>query len=228
MRGKGIPQEWLKGLACLTMLIDHIGAALVSGDGCRIVGRVAFPIFCFLLAEGIAHTRDPRKYGIRLLLGAVLAELPFDLLLFGGPTWQHQSVMVTLLLGFLYGVNAEKIGKVWLRVLFLLPFLIIAEWMGTDYGGYGVAMIALFVLTRKTEGKLLLQTGGLALICWAMDSYRVGFWGLRVPIELFAVAAMVPIAAYSGKKCSTSRWVQWGFYLFYPVHLTMLLFVRGI
>ncbi len=229
MRERRISQEGLKVLACVTMLIDHIGASsLAAGMGWRVIGRVAFPIFCFLLAEGIAHTRNPRKYALRLGAGALLSEIPFDLLIYGGFTWYHQSVMVTLLLGFLYGVNAKRIQKPWLRLLLALPFMAVAEWLGTDYGGWGVALIALFVLTRELPHRLPVQTVGLALICWAMDSYRMPIWGIRVPIELFAVLSMVPIAAYSGKKVTASRWVQRGFYLFYPVHLTVLLLIRGI
>ena len=113
---KCISQEQLKLLACLSMLLDHTGAILVaqilrSGAGglffrelytmLRTIGRMAFPIYCFLLAEGVHHTRDPRRYGLRLLIAVFLAELPFDLALHGGFSWQNQSVMVTLLLGFL-------------------------------------------------------------------------------------------------------------------------------
>ena len=83
MREKGIYQEELKLLACVTMLVDHIGAVLVPGFALRIIGRIAFPIFCFVLAEGAYHTRDPRKYGIRLLIGLLLSELHFDLLFSG-------------------------------------------------------------------------------------------------------------------------------------------------
>ena len=91
----GISQEGLKLLACITMLIDHIGATLMirliqetsANDASlvwlyylmRIIGRIAFPIYCFLLVEGAAHTRDPKKYGLRLFVGMLLSEIPFDL-----------------------------------------------------------------------------------------------------------------------------------------------------
>ena len=98
---RGLSQETLKLIACLTMLLDHIGAVFMPGSVLRDIGRLSFPIFCFLLSEGVFHTRDPRKYALRLTLGMFLAELPFDFAFYGGIHWGHQNVMLTRLLGFL-------------------------------------------------------------------------------------------------------------------------------
>ena len=100
MEKKGLSQEALKSIACITMLLDHIGATMVRGYTLRIIGRIAFPIFCFLMAEGAYHTKNPRKYCLRLMIGMLLSELPFDLAFRLKPTWEYQCVMVTLLLGF--------------------------------------------------------------------------------------------------------------------------------
>lgn len=98
---RGLSQEILKLIACVTMLIDHIGAALMPQYiWLRYIGRVAFPIYCFLLPEGVHHTKDPKKYGIRLAIGVLLAEIPFDLALFGGIPPYYQSVMLILLVAF--------------------------------------------------------------------------------------------------------------------------------
>ena len=222
MEKKGISQEGLKLIACVTMLIDHIGAVLVPYTELRIIGRLAFPIYCFLLAEGIAHTRNPKKYALRLGIGALLAEVPFDLLFFGELTFAHQSVMITLLLGFLMAMWARKTGNI------LLPFAVCffgAELLGTDYGGYGVALIALFLVSADKPHKQLIQTLGMAVLMLLMGSMPVAVIGIRVPIQLFAVLAMVPICYYSGKKATSSVWVQRVFYLFYPVHLAVLLLI---
>ena len=66
----------------------------------------------------------------------------------------------------------------------------------------------------------------VAMFAWMMNSFRIPVFSIQVPIEMFAVLAMLPIALYSGKKTSSNRAVQWGFYLFYPVHLLVLVFVR--
>lgn len=229
MEKKSLSQEGLKVIACITMLLDHIGAAFVSGNGLRIVGRIAFPIYCFLLSEGIFYTKNPKKYALRLLFGAILAEIPFDLLLFGNITLSHCSVMITLLLGFLYGIIAGRISNAVLRILLILPFGIAAELLGSDYGGAGVAIIAMFVLTRNMTHRVLIQTLFLGMICYSMHSYLIYIGPLSIHIEMFALLAMIPIACYQGRKRSTSRLVQWIFYLFYPMHLLALLAIqRGI
>lgn len=220
---RGLPQEALKAIACVTMLLDHIGATMVPGYGLRIIGRIAFPIFCFLMAEGAYHTKNPRKYCLRLVIGMLLAELPFDLAFRLRPTWEYQSVMVTLLLGFLAVELIQNTKNDFVKLLAVCGGFALAEWAHTDYGGLGVLLVVLF---SQTRGKLWLQTVLVAMFAWMLDSFPVQVLGISVPIEMFAVLAMVPISLYSGRKVTSSRAVQWGFYLFYPVHLTVLVFVR--
>lgn len=222
---KGLSQETLKIIACTAMLIDHIGATFVPGYALRIIGRIAFPIYCFLLAEGVCHTRNPKRYGVRLLIGALLSEIPFDLLFWGRLTWAHSSVMVTLLLGFGFAMAQKNVTKLGHKLLLVAPFMLLAELLGTDYGGWGVTMIAMFLLTRNAKNRFVLQTILLALLCYEIGGTRIRISGLLVFVEMFALAALVPIFCYSGRKVSSSRWIQWGFYLFYPVHLTVLLLI---
>lgn len=226
MEKRGLSQEGLKMIACITMLIDHVGAAITGNLWLRIVGRIAFPIFCFLIAEGAFHTRNPKRYGLRLFVGVLLAELPFDLMLYGRWTWASQSVMLTLLLGFLYGQAAGRVENLNIRVYLIVPFALAAEWLRTDYGGFGVMLIALFILTREMPHRLAVQTMGMTLLCLFMGGamIRLGSW--NIPIELFAVAAMLPIACYHGAKKTASRWLQWAFYLFYPVHMLVLFLIQ--
>lgn len=205
------------------MLLDHIGATMVRGYTLRIIGRIAFPIFCFLLAEGAFYTKNPRKYFLRLAIGLVLSELPFDLAFRLKPTWEYQSVMVTLLVGFLAVEVVQNSKRDITKLLAVCAGFAFAEWAKTDYGGYGVLLVVLF---SQTRGKLWLQTIMVAMFAWMLNSIRIPFLGLQVPIEMFAVLAMIPIALYSGKKASSNRVIQWGFYLFYPVHLTALVFIR--
>lgn len=217
---RGLSQEWLKGIACITMLIDHIGAVFFPQYRLfRIIGRLAFPIYCFLLAEGVAHTRSTARYGLRLAVGAVLSEIFFDYLFYGGLTMQHQSVMITLLLGFFMALWMKKGG----RVLPLVLYAFVAELWGTDYGGWGIVLIWLFVITRDAPLRWLEQLGGMLLIFWEMNSAKVWLGGIGIPIQLFALLAMIPIMLYSGRKASSSKLLQWCFYLFYPLHLAVLL-----
>lgn len=229
MKKKLLSQEALKQLACVTMLIDHFGATVVLGMQvpymeklyyiCRIIGRVAFPIYCFLLVEGMRRTHSPGKYIARLGIGILLAELPFDFLFEGGFTWAYQSVMVTLTLGAVMLLCMRKTEKKWLQVLLILPFAVLAELCQCDYGAGGIVMIAVFALFDRP----ILQAVALFLVNWQLlPSAAITVFGVVVIIQLFAVAAMVPIALYSGKKLTHNKAVQWAFYLFYPVHLLLL------
>ena len=215
----GLSQEGLKLIACVTMLIDHIGAAFVPWMWLRVVGRIAFPIYCFLLAEGAAYTRNPRKYGIRLGIGALLSEIPFELLFFGGLSLAHSSVMVTLLLGFLAIESMKKWPKMWPLAFLACAFA--AELLGTDYGGMGVMLMVFFGITRNKNR--IFQTIGVFIICWMIGGYGWQVGPVYVPMEIVGVVAMLPICLYNGKKATHSKAIQWAFYLFYPVHLTALL-----
>ena len=212
-RKYGLTQEWLKIIACVTMLIDHVGLIFFPGVmEWRMVGRLAFPIYCFLMAEGMARTRNVKKYGIRLAIGALLAEIPFDLLFFGKLTMAHQSVMVTLLLGYGMVLLMKRFPTFQILIMFL--FAIAARMFKTDYSDLGILMIGMFVLTREVNYRPIVQAVLLAVLIWLLRG-----WG----IQLLAVAAMVPISLYSGRKSGHSKAVQWIFYLFYPVHMAVLL-----
>ena len=228
MKTKWLPQEILKLIACITMFADHFGATIVPEMSVpymrelyytlRIIGRISFPIYCFLLAQGMTHTRSPHKYILRLGIGIFLAELPYDFLFEGGFTWEDQSVMVTLTLGAVMLLCMQKTEQKWLKALLIVPFAVVAELCKCDYGGWGIGIIAVFALFDQ----LSLQVIGVLLVNWMMDSVPVPVFGVRIPIQLFAVLAMIPIACYSGVKLTRSKAVQWIFYLFYPLHILIL------
>ena len=225
---KFISQEVLKLIACVTMLIDHFGVAIVINlpipgvvslyYACRVIGRIAFPIYCFLLVEGMRRTRNPRKYIFRLGVGILFAEIPFDLVAAGGFSWGCQSVMVTLTLGAVMLLCIEKVEKDWLKLLLVLPFTMLAELTKSDYGGWGIAMIAVFALVDR----FAFRFAGILLVSYLMPSAMIRVFGVYVSYRLAALFAMLPIGLYSGKKLTYNKAVQWGFYLFYPLHLLLL------
>ena len=217
-----LSQEGLKLIACVTMLLDHIGATLYPSLHLRAIGRLAFPIYCFLLAEGLRHSQSKGKYLLRMGIGLVLSELPFDMLFYSGFTWAHQSVMFTLGLGCLMGFVMEKIPYRPLKCLAAIPFYFAAEWLHTDYGGIGVLMVALFILTEELPANRFLQAIGLLILNSMLDSASITFFGLRFSVQLLGTLAIIPICLYSGQKLTRSRLVQWGFYLWYPAHLSIL------
>ena len=220
---KGLSQEGLKILACVTMLVDHAALLFGGSPWLRVIGRLAFPIYCFLLTEGIRHTRDVRRYLSRLLFAAIVSEPIYDLVLYPCVgIWQHQNVLWTLALGCAMLWCMTMIHKPVAKLAVMLLFALAAQLVRASYGSSGIYMIALFALCwGMPEGKWVLAAG-LLVINWLMGSFTVSVFGLDVPVQLFAELALVPIFLYSGEKRTRLKAVSWGFYLFYPAHLLLL------
>lgn len=237
MQKRGLSQESLKLIACMTMLVDHLAVIIVMGslysthhgmrleiyETMRLIGRIAFPIYCFLLAEGSAHTHNPVRYGLRLAICALLSELPYDLALWGRITWQHQNVMVTLFLGFCALEVMKRCPNLPLKLLLALPFAALAEFAGGDYGAKGIMLVVLFALMRRIPHRHLAQVLGIWFIFSPNHAMFLN-WTRRFSIttQEWAVLAILPITLYDGRKVTKSKAVQWGFYLFYPAHLLLL------
>lgn len=212
----------LKLIAVVSMLIDHMGAVLFDDlYWMRAVGRLAMPIFCFFIAEGYYHTRDRKKYLLRMGLFALIAELPFDLAFNGTPFfWGHQNVMCTFFLAIsamwafdeITLRNEGKKGRI-LGALAAFGVAIAATLLQTDYGAFGVAMVFLFHILR--ENGLLVQNIG-ALI------YQ--FFARGAGIQAFAMLSAIPLMMYNGKK---GRPLKWFFYCFYPGHLLILWAIKN-
>lgn len=240
---KGISGSTLKMIAIITMLIDHIGAAifgrmlmaagidslnttdtsvvlqwLTDNAGLyavymvlRYIGRIAFPIFCFLLVQGFAHTRDKRKYALRLGLFALLSEIPFDLAVSSAVLeFQHQNVFFTLFIGLVTMIAYEAVEKKeeWSGVLKVVCWIVIvlagmgiAKFLRTDYDAIGVFCIMMLYIFRQKKSTQIIV--GCVSFLW----------------ELTAPLAFIPIAFYNGKR----GWkMKYFFYAFYPVHLLIL------
>ena len=223
MQKRGLSQEGLKLIACLAMLVDHVGAILLPQYmWLRIIGRISFPIYCFMLAEGVHYTKNPTKYALRLLICAIISEFAFDYASFGGWYLEYQNVLFALLIGFLMAMCMKRTRQPLLQLLIVVPFALIAEFACVDYGGLGVVLMAMFVLTRDVPNRTLVQCIALAAICCLISPIKVTILGIPVYQQLFGVFAMIPIALYSGRKVTSNKTVQWAFYLFYPAHLAVL------
>lgn len=217
----------LKLIAICTMLIDHMGYTLFPGVmWLRCVGRVAFPIFCFLIAEGCVHTHDRKKYALRLLLFALIAEIPFNLMN-SGMIWDpyDQNVLWTLLTGALVCWLIDWALKKCTPLSFVLTgaAMVAAYWLleafRTDYGGWGMLLVAAFYgVHRAPSGavvKMIAQAFGLAF-------FSLGVMGGYLSIELWSLVSLAPIWLYNGQRGFSHKAVQYGFYTFYPVHILIL------
>ena len=229
-------------LAMALMLCDHLWATVVPGnEWMTCIGRLAFPIFAFLLVEGYFHTRSVKKYALRLLIGALISEIPFNLMYIGAPFFPfHQNVLWTLLIGlWLIHLN-EKVREASLsrRILRAASTLLLAFLLGTlsfaDYGAAGVLTILVFYFFRgRTPARLLGQAVGLYYLNFELLkglTYQLPLFGgiLEFPQQGFALLALLPIWAYRGRKGLTGRWFQYLCYGFYPAHMLLLWLVRTL
>lgn len=224
-------------LAMLFMLSDHLWTTIIVGsDWMTCIGRLAFPIFAFLIVEGYHHTHNFRKYLLRLLALAVISEIPFNLMV-GGELFYpfYQNVIWTFLIGLLTIRLIEKISE--LESLFLRGFtaalaVLVSFLLGmvsmVDYYGFGVLTVLLFYLFRGD--KWWCRLGQLVGLCW-INFESLG--GLVYPFTLFghsfhfaqqgfAVFSLIFIWLYKGRQGAHSKAIQYAFYLFYPVHMLIL------
>lgn len=212
----------LKIIAVISMFIDHVGAVLFPNIILfRIVGRLAFPIYCFLLVEGARYTHNMRQYMLRLGIFALISEVPFDWAFYHQPVYTaHQNVFFTLFIGLVmiwfleHPMNDMEIPDVVSKLIIVAVAGIGAELLSTDYGFSGIAIILIFYILRE---RLLLKYLTVALICIGMG------W-----LEAFAILALIPIALYNGQRGSQTKIMQFGFYVFYPAHLLLLAIIYQI
>ena len=232
----------LKTIACITMLVDHIGASCIEAGiltpgldvgtlsqdtlsayplyrldmVLRFTGRLAFPLFCFLLVEGFIHTHDVKRYVQRLVLFGLVSEVPFDLAFFRTPfAPQHQNVYWTLALGVLAMAGLKRFekpdgtasgkGLLCVGACALTAFL-----AGTDYHAIGVLIICTLYLTRADRKRQCLAGAVLFLF------------------ELTAPLAFVLVWFYNGQRGACSPLLKKAFYWFYPVHLLVLAMITNL
>ncbi|MBE5963262.1 MAG: conjugal transfer protein TraX [Lachnospiraceae bacterium] len=233
---QGLSGSTVKLIAIISMAIDHTAAAvlgrIMSSQGMftdtmnwstsqyqlyqaysymRYIGRLGFPIFCFLLVEGFMHTHSKAKYAMRLGLFALISEIPFDLA-FNGKVLEfgYQNVFFTLLIGLLVMIGIDWITKQesipkWLHIVISLVMIVAGMWLAnflkTDYSAIGIVCIMVLFLLRNHRTAQVLA--GAVSFAW----------------ELTAPAAFVPIALYNGTRGIKLKYF---FYIFYPAHLLIL------
>ena len=209
----------LRLLAMFTMTIDHIGYVLFPGQMLfRIIGRLAFPIYCFLVAEGCVHTRNENKYIARMVLFALISEIPFDwMCAHRAFNTYSQNVFFTLTFGLMAIVLFRNLGGIKKWYISLVPavfFGVVAQLLNTDYGWYGVALIVLFYVLRNT----LSSVPAFMALQFAYAYFKGN------DIYYYTLFAAAPILLYNGAP--GPKKLQWLFYGYYPLHMVILCVLR--
>ena len=218
----------LKIIAMISMVFDHTGDVFSPNVMWpRMIGRLAMPIFSFFIAEGFAHTRDKKKYLVRLGLFALISEIPFDLAFDGRLGLGHQNIMLTFFLAGLAlmlfdrirggnGSEGERIPvvKTVLGVFAVAGIAALALLLRADYTVFAVIAVFLFYVLRQKHP--LLRSG-----------VGVAFLALTRTIDYYAATgfSFIPLSLYNGQK---GKGLKCLFYIFYPGHLLLLAALKHI
>lgn len=224
----------LKLIAIICMTIDHVGAVIGTKfvDGnlylsgafkadfygiLRSIGRIAFPIFCYLIVEGYYHTRNVWKYALRLFVFALISQVPFSLAVYKAPfDFSSLNVFFTLCMGLICMItipaaseNGHTPAQIAFSFISIVGITALSILLNTDYSIFGISLILIFYLFRDKPVKIFIAM----LICIFL---------FENPRELFALISIIPITMHNGKKGPS---IKYAFYVYYPLHLTILYFI---
>lgn len=200
----------------LLAFLDNNGVLYYTDSALRCIGRLAFPVCCFLLVEGYLHTRSRKNYAIRLGIFALLSEVPFDLA-FSGTAWDpsYQNVLFTLFLGVCLMMCMDLMDQktrlkggwqiAMLKGLPLLAFCVLATIFRTDFSAGGIILIAILYYLMYNP----LYAMGIG--CFALSMLDVS--------QIFSFLAMIPVHYYNGKR---GLKLKYFFYVYYPLHMLLL------
>lgn len=220
----------LRLLALVCMLVDHAGLALFPAIGAfRCVGRLSFPIYCFLLVQSYAHSHDIRAYGRRLLLLALLSEIPFDLLIFGRiASSMEQNVFFSLIFGLITIQSADALRDRPLYAGFAAAALAMGAMVcRVSFGWLGVALCLCMHCFAARRLRMAAVTAGVLLI-YTLSLLLSGVTMSWVLVSFCALLSLVPLLLYNGKRGPRTPLLTLAFYAAYPLHIVCLLVIRAL
>jgi hypothetical protein len=209
----------LKLIAAAAMLCDHVAVVFVGSNYImRAIGRIAFPIFAYFVAEGYLKTRDAKKYALRLLVFSLVAQVPYALA-FGGELYKP-NVIFTLFLGLIAIYIIDKGDSI---IKFIIPMVlaVTAELIGSDHGAFGVVMVIVFYIGATKMIKLI-WAAFLILIMQTVIVLQYQNFNGQYLIFLFYLIPICILCLYNGEKGTNNLAGKWFFYLFYPLHLLLI------
>jgi len=213
----------IRTLAIILMLIDHVGMAFFPQHlQFRIIGRLAFPLFAWLIANGFKHTKNVYKYLGRLIVLALISQYPFQLFMgINNQPPTHLNIFFTLALGLsALIISTSKMGKL-IKTGSILFLLIIAEIFQVDYGMFGILSILVFHKFYSQH----LKTFFFQVLVWSLSliySFLTTF-GNSINLNILSVFSIFFIKSYNLQPGKAHKWL---FYGFYPAHLLVIYLIK--
>lgn len=205
----------IKIIAAITMLIDHIGFAIFPNNLLlRIIGRISMPLFAFQIAIGFEKTRNREKYILRMLIFAIVSQLPFYLMYSTQGLDAPLNIGFTFLLSLLILYSFENIKNIWGKIICIT--LIVLECLFLDYDYYisGAFLVILFFYTRKNKSVMAILYSIFTVI------YAICVKTSNA-IAIFEILALIPLLTFNDKKGYNIKYL---FYIFYPLHMLLIYF----
>ncbi len=203
----------LKILGILTMCIDHLGFMFFQDEiSYRLIGRLAMPIFAFQLAVGFSHSKNKEKHILRILIFAIISQVPFSIFRFFATS--ETSLLLNIGFTFVFGLLGmyvwDKAKNIFFKFTGVLGVFILSHIIPVDYGLFGTALCVVFYICRSSKLKTIL--GSTFIICCKLLTEKLAW---RIP----TLYALIPISFYNGKKGLDTKFTKNLFYIFYPLHM---------
>lgn len=224
----------IKIIAAISMAVDHTGVLFFHNNIIfRYFGRIYFPLLAFLLVEGFMKRKDDKKslikYFLLILITAIVSEQLYDKLFFNSLMYfGSQSVIFELLLGLICIWLYDKYSSFLLAPLSMLIILYLAfigEFMNLNYGALGILLIFSYYLIRKADFSK--KKNFLFYLIVDMSYIALFFFlsGGNV-LQVGVLLSLIPIAFYKDKKDKISKFNEYFFFVFYPLHLLIMLIIK--
>ena len=236
--------SFLKLIAMVTMLIDHLGAVIFPQYRVmRLIGRIAFPIYAYCLTVGCVYTHDMLRYVTRIVLLALVSQPLYAVAMhhttpamyavsfadnpvgaalnFYVESWHDPSILLSLALGLILLWTIRDRHLVLTAAMLLFIWLVEGR---LDYGFRGIVLMLLFFLTCQTPLLCVPLVAGY-MIWWGLQGTGYELFGVRFGSQMFAVLALPLIYERTNTRIRLNKWV---FYLFYPAHLALILVLDNL
>lgn len=211
----------IKIIACVTMVLDHIKYAIPETEGIltNYFGRLAFPLYAFLLTEGYVHTKDLKKYYYRMIIFAIISQIPFMLFRTLVGEWKMLNIMFTLLLGLVAITVYDKEKRKYISIPIIILLIMMGKLLKVDYGWYGVTTVILLYMLKNYKSYIPFSYLLLLIVYYYSRIKSFNFGTEIILYILFSWSSTFIMMIYNGKE---GKKLKYFYYIFYPLHMIVI------